>query len=516
VDDPGTTPVADVLIGLLDLFVMPALFFISGFVTPRSLATKNAAGFLKSRARRLLLPWLIAILTLIPLYKLIFLHSRNIPQEHWTTYFHWHALWGQNWLWFLPVLFLFNVLYLVASRARIMPARVSLKGAVAAIFLTGWAYSCGVDLFGLRGWTHTLVLDFQNERLLLYFMLFVLGAACARQNALAARSRNRTSLIAIAATASVAVTLYYCLYKRSVDTPSTETFAHVADTALLWFVFHAALLSALYITLAVFRYFLNRHNALSRVLSRNSYYVYIIHTIVLGGIATALLDTTLPALWKYAIVTVATYVICQVVVAGCRRLIEAWSFTRKPEVRAMKAVTQTLLIVALTAVCGCGKQAGSSSAARPPHVDIHIAALQGHIDAIRQHISAGSNLDERDQYGSSPLIIAVTFGQTDVARALLEAGADTEVRNNDGATALHIGAFLCRNEIVEMLLDHGADRNAVNASGRTALDAVSGPFEDVKRIYDQLGASLKPLGLRLDYERIKRARPRIARVLREA
>ena len=98
---------------------------------------------------------------------------------------------------------------------------------------------------------------------------------------------------------------------------------------------------------------------------------------------------------------------------------------------------------------------------------------------------------------------------------MIEAGADTEIRNNDGSTALHISAFLCRTEIVKMLLDNGADRSATNAAGRTALDTVAGSYDDVRGIYNTLGKSLEPLGLRLDYERIKRTRPEIAQLLRE-
>jgi hypothetical protein len=40
------------------------------------------------------------------------------------------------------------------------------------------------------------------------------------------------------------------------------------------------------------------------------------------------------------------------------------------------------------------------------------------------------------------------------------------------------------------------------------------PFENVKGIYDAVGASLKPLGLILDYEQIKAARPKIAEMLK--
>jgi hypothetical protein len=70
-----------------------------------------------------------------------------------------------------------------------------------------------------------------------------------------------------------------------------------------------------------------------------------------------------------------------------------------------------------------------------------------------------------------------------------------------------------RTEIVRALLDKGTDKNARNKAGRTALESVAGPFDDVKGIYDSIGKGLRPLGLKLDYERIIIARPRIAWML---
>ena len=97
---------------------------------------------------------------------------------------------------------------------------------------------------------------------------------------------------------------------------------------------------------------------------------------------------------------------------------------------------------------------------------------------------------------------------------LIEAGADMNAKNNEGSTALQTAALLCRTEIVEALLKNGADKNVKNNAGRTALDAVAGPFDDVKGIYDYLQAVIfGPLGLELDYERIKMTRPKIAEML---
>jgi len=171
----------------------------------------------------------------------------------------------------------------------------------------------------------------------------------------------------------------------------------------------------------------------------------------------------------------------------------------------IKRIAVLLIISFLTHWFGYG-QASS--------VSIHMAALQGNLEAIQQHIASGSDLDQKDAYGSTPLIIATTFGKTDVAKILIEGGADLEITNNEGSTPLHIAALFGRSAIVEALLNHGANRHVRNAEGSTPYDIVAAPFEDDKPLYDQLASALAPLGLKLDYEQIKSSRPEIAAMLR--
>ena len=150
-----------------------------------------------------------------------------------------------------------------------------------------------------------------------------------------------------------------------------------------------------------------------------------------------------------------------------------------------------------------------------PATDLHTATFLGDMDAINQHIAAGSDLNVKEPtMGSTPLISAAVFGKTEVARALIEAGADVNLQNNEGTTALHSAAFLCRTEIVEMLLANGAEKNLQNIYGSTPLASVSGPFSEVKEIYDEFSKNLGPLGLKLDYDQIEKTRPIIADMLR--
>ena len=172
----------------------------------------------------------------------------------------------------------------------------------------------------------------------------------------------------------------------------------------------------------------------------------------------------------------------------------------------VKIVLFTAMVIFLA---GCIKKENPT-----PHINLFIAALQGNVDEIQKHIKAGSDLNEKDEYGSSPLIIAITFNKIEAAKALIEAGADLSVSNNEGSTPLHIAAFLCHIDMVEALLAKGADKNIKNFSGSTALGTVEGPFDNVKDIYDSIRKSLSPLGLRLDYEQIQISRPKIAEMLR--
>ena len=173
------------------------------------------------------------------------------------------------------------------------------------------------------------------------------------------------------------------------------------------------------------------------------------------------------------------------------------------------------LVGMLDEALGQADPASADGAAQSPAVGLHQGAVQGNIEAVRQHIRDGADLNATEPMGgSTALISAATFGQTEVAKALIEAGADVDLQNNDGSTALLTAALFCRTEIVAALLANGADKNIANSTGSTPLDVVSGPFNDMVGIYDYLSTVLGPFGLKLDYGRLEATRPAIAEMLR--
>jgi len=322
--DPSTSNLFEILGLIIDLFVMSAIFFIAGYFTPLSIKNKKGWAFLKSKFKRLMIPWIIAVLTLIPLYKVIFLYSRNLPQESWTTYFHWNnGILSQNWLWFLPVLFLFDILYLFLSRLNINISKITLKGAIGGFFLMGLIYSFCMDIFNGQGWTKTIFIDFQNERLLIYFLIFLLGSLCYKLKTFESKGKSKKLYIILSCTVWIPVALYISLLFNSLLNPGKYILSEIVDSLLIRFNFLLSLLCLLYVMINTFRFFLNKSGKIRKEMNRNSYNVYIIHVIVIGGIALTMLDTAIPSLLKYLILTASTYSASNLIVYFYRKVIRS-------------------------------------------------------------------------------------------------------------------------------------------------------------------------------------------------
>ncbi len=531
-------PVKSNSIGLirmyLDLFVMFIIFFISGYFISDSLKSKSSWDFIKSKSKRIMLPWLVAVLTLIPAYKAIFLYSRGLPQEEWYTYFHLFQRAGtvlsffannpaQSWLWFLPVLFLFQVLYLVMSKTNLLRFKISLKTGVILTFIIGLIYSLVISYADLRGWFHSPLLHFQRERLLVYFLAFLLGSLCYKLKVFESNYKNRKVYILSNVVLTIALSVFTVValnFFFNMVEPGRNYFfiSESVDRVLYYTSVLLSMLSFLYIFIHVFRFNFNKRNDLMLQLNKNSYSVYIIHMIVMGLIALILVSIPLPAMVKLLVLTILTFAVSNILVYAYNHL-----FKSTIGLRIMKVASIAVVLFAIVYFGSSAKRITDNEPAKvsqtnqsQPVVGLHMAVIQGNLEAIRQHIQVGSDLDQSEPSGgSSPLITAAVFGKTEAALVLIEAGADVNFKNYEGSTPLHTAAFFCRMEIVETLITNGADATIKNNAGSTALGSVTVPFEAVEGIYDFFGSTLGPLGLELDYEQIKKTRPKIAEMLRE-
>jgi len=96
-----------------------------------------------------------------------------------------------------------------------------------------------------------------------------------------------------------------------------------------------------------------------------------------------------------------------------------------------------LTTIAAVILVGCGLS-----------VDIWEAARTGNIEAVKQHIAAGADVNAKDE---------------------------------DGITLLHYAAWTGQKETVELLITNSAEVNAKDAAGNTPLDLTNTEIADLLR-----------------------------------
>ena len=131
-----------------------------------------------------------------------------------------------------------------------------------------------------------------------------------------------------------------------------------------------------------------------------------------------------------------------------------------------------LLITTIAAVLlvGCATtQSPKPPTVKAPAISIYDAAKAGNIEAVKQHIAAGTDVNAVPKTGYPPLYEAAGWGHKEVVE-LIAKGTDVNAKNKDGWTPLHHAAINGRKEIAELLIANGADVNAGDKRGRTPLD----------------------------------------------
>ena len=108
---------------------------------------------------------------------------------------------------------------------------------------------------------------------------------------------------------------------------------------------------------------------------------------------------------------------------------------------------------------------------KAPNISIHMAVNQANIEAVKQHLAAGTHLEVKDKHNLTPLRLAAAYDHKEIVELLLANGANVNaldyVRED---TPLHDVASRGHKEIAALLIDNGADVNAKDIDGTTPLD----------------------------------------------
>ena len=117
-----------------------------------------------------------------------------------------------------------------------------------------------------------------------------------------------------------------------------------------------------------------------------------------------------------------------------------------------------LLITTIAAVLlvGCG-----------PSVDIHEAARTGNIEAVKQHIAAGADVNAKDVDGINPLHYATWTDHKETVELLLANGADVNGKSDFGKTPLDWATTFIHTKTANLLRKHGGKtKKELEAAGK--------------------------------------------------
>jgi len=111
------------------------------------------------------------------------------------------------------------------------------------------------------------------------------------------------------------------------------------------------------------------------------------------------------------------------------------------------------------------------------------AVAAGDAERLRELLEAGANVDAKDRYGQTALMLAARNGHLEAVRLLLEYAPDLDHTAKYHLSAVMLAAINDRLEIVELLVEAGAELRTTGSGApgfheKTALDIA----EDLNRV----------------------------------
>ena len=134
----------------------------------------------------------------------------------------------------------------------------------------------------------------------------------------------------------------------------------------------------------------------------------------------------------------------------------------------MKHLLLTTIAAVLVVGCATTQQSAPPAEAKPvaeaakpepptakaPDISIHKAASGGNIEAVKQHIAAGTDVNAKSD-GRTPLHWAAYSGHKEIAELLIAKGADVNATADTGATPLDAANETNYFETADLLRKHG-------------------------------------------------------------
>jgi ankyrin repeat protein len=94
------------------------------------------------------------------------------------------------------------------------------------------------------------------------------------------------------------------------------------------------------------------------------------------------------------------------------------------------------------------------------------ASKYSNLKEVERLLELGADVEFKNIYGWTALILASYYGASAIAKLLLEAGADINAKTTFGSKAIHLARSV---EMVQVLIDYGTDPEAIGSNNQTLL-----------------------------------------------
>ena len=157
---------------------------------------------------------------------------------------------------------------------------------------------------------------------------------------------------------------------------------------------------------------------------------------------------------------------------------------------------------------------------KAPDISIQDAAMQGNLEAVKQHIVAGTDVNAKEDGEMTALHNAAyhghkeiaEYGHKEIAELLITKGAEVNAKDDIDRVPLHGAVGKGHKEIAELLITKGADVNAKSDDYTTPVDEAKSFHHEIADLLRKHGgktgselplATLHEAAMRGDLQKIK-------------
>lgn len=298
---------------LTDVFIMPAMFFISGYFLFYSFRKKSFTKFAADKIWRIALPWVAGVFLFAPPLTYMIYFSRQIPVSfmNFLRNDFFGKAYQQAHYWFIGVLLAFVIIAVAA--AFIIPKLTKKNNDnkkpgflfhILLISLATCAFTITNQFYPLNAWIHPgFIFVFQPIRLFGLFMFFCLGIYAEKNSWFTEKGYTPNSYVWLI-TAFVSGTAYI-LFKIKCPQSRSAEILFQGINALLFNIF---CYSSIIFAAAFTRSKLNFTNRFLKLFSNNSYGSYYVHQFFIFSFAYILTKTRLQVGIKFFITMTAAVI----------------------------------------------------------------------------------------------------------------------------------------------------------------------------------------------------------------